>query len=78
MPGLAPRRSGARLPVERLGVTWQVSSTPIRCDKPSAGIFSIAFRMHSMALLSVVTMRARAMPAITQRSRQTAVAHGIL
>jgi len=26
------------------GGTWQVSSTPIRCDKPSAGIFSIAFR----------------------------------
>jgi photosystem II stability/assembly factor-like uncharacterized protein len=25
------------------GITWQVSPTPIRCDKPSAGIFSIAF-----------------------------------
>ena len=26
------------------GASWQVSSTPIRCDKASAGIFSIAFR----------------------------------
>src|SRR5262249_38699682 len=26
------------------GVTWQVSPTPVRSDKPSAGIFSIAFR----------------------------------